>query len=59
MAVKVAPVTENQVKLGMAVLLSLILVTAALYILIGDKASGGLEKAATGWIGIIVGYWIK
>jgi hypothetical protein len=55
----VAPVTENQVKLGMAVLLSLVLVAAALYILIGDNASGGLEKAATGWIGIIIGYWIK
>jgi hypothetical protein len=37
-------VTENQVKLGMAALLSLILVAAALYILIGDNASGGLER---------------
>jgi hypothetical protein len=43
----------------MAVIISLVLLAAGLYILLADHASSDLEKAATGWIGIIIGYWLK
>jgi uncharacterized protein (UPF0333 family) len=42
-------VTENQVKLAMAVLLTIVLLGAGLYVLIGDSGSSSdLQKAATG-----------
>lgn len=51
--------TENQVRLLMAVLLSLILLGAGLFVLLADSANSDLQKAATGWIGVIIGYWLK
>lgn len=51
--------TENQVRLLMAVLLTFVLLGAGLYLLIGNNGSGDLQKLAGGWIGIIIGYWMK
>jgi hypothetical protein len=33
--------------------------TAGLYILFAKSTDPDLQKAATGWIGIIIGYWLQ
>jgi hypothetical protein len=43
----------------MAVVISVVLLLAGLYVLLVDHANSDLEKAATGWIGVIIGYWLK
>jgi hypothetical protein len=43
----------------MAVAVSFVLLLAALYILFVDQANSDLDKAATGWIGVIIGYWLQ
>lgn len=40
-------------------MISLGLMGAGLFILIGGDANDGLEKAATGWIGLVLGYWLR
>ena len=51
--------TKDEVKLAMQVLISLALLVAGLVILLTQSGSADLQKAATGWIGILVGYWLK
>ncbi len=51
--------TENQIRLAMAALLTVVLMAAGLIILFEDSANADLQKAATGWIGIVIGYWLK
>jgi hypothetical protein len=51
--------SDDQVRLSMAVLISVVLMAAGLYILFADGSNQDLQKAATGWIGIIIGYWLK
>lgn len=50
--------SQDLVRLLVAVVISFVFVGAGLYIL----AEGGhpdLQKAATGWIGLILGYWLR
>ena len=42
----------------MQVVLSLLLVGAGLYVVLSQQDQT-LQKAATGWIGIVVGYWLR
>jgi hypothetical protein len=51
--------SEDLVRLLMAVLISTVLMAAGLYILFTEGSNPDLQKAATGWIGVIVGYWLK
>lgn len=52
--------TRDLVKLIGAAVVSLALLIAGLYILIfKNGASDALQKAATGWIGLVIGYWLK
>lgn len=50
---------EDEVKLIMQVDVSLVMLGAGLWILLGAGAGPDLEKAATGWIGLVVGYWLR
>ncbi len=43
----------------MSVAVSVVLLAAGLYVLLSKEADADLQKAATGWIGIILGYWLK
>jgi hypothetical protein len=55
-----SPAALDKVKLIGAAVVSLVLLIAGLYILIfKNGASDALQKAATGWIGLVVGYWLK
>ncbi len=40
-------------------LISMILLTAGLYILLSKKYDSQTEKFATGVIGVLIGYWLK
>jgi predicted transporter len=51
--------SETRVRLLMAVLISVVLLGAGLYILLSKNSNSDLQKAATGWIGVIIGYWLK
>ena len=49
---------ENNVRLIVRVVLSLGLMESGLWILIDGDTSPDLEKAAIGWIGLTMGYWL-
>jgi hypothetical protein len=51
--------SEDLVKLLGATIVSLTLLTAGLYVLLHKGSDGDLQKAATGWIGLVAGYWLK
>jgi len=46
-------------KFWMQVLVSLVLLTAGLVVIFSAAYAGGIEKAAIGWIGLVVGYWLR
>jgi predicted transporter len=48
--------SETRIRLLMAVLISVVLMGAGLYILLSDSSNSDLQKAA---IGVIIGYWLK
>jgi acyl-CoA-binding protein len=51
--------SEDLVKLVGAGIVSLALLGAGFYVLFHQGSSGDLQKAATGWIGLVAGYWLK
>jgi hypothetical protein len=51
---------ETTIRLLGASILSIVLLAAGLYVLLVDSCAGqGLEEAAIGWIGVVIGYWLK
>lgn len=38
---------------------SAVLLAAGVVVLLGDVGNPDLQKAATGWIGLVAGYWLK
>ena len=56
-----ASLRADLVKLIMQVIISLGLITAGVFILIYFDAQSNPEvtSAAAGWIGIVIGYWLK
>ncbi|HEV3048565.1 MAG TPA: hypothetical protein VGY13_14520 [Solirubrobacteraceae bacterium] len=51
--------TQDLIRLLMNVVISLALLGAGLYVLLGDHGSADLQKVAGGWIGLVAGYWLK
>ncbi len=51
--------TRDEVKLAMSVAVSAILLAAGLYVVLSNDGGADLQKAATGWIGLILGYWLQ
>jgi hypothetical protein len=51
--------SENVLKLSVRAVMSLGLMAAGLYILIENPGNQQLEQAATGWIGVTIGYWLR
>lgn len=43
----------------MSVLVSLVMLGVGIYILLHGEANADLQKAATGWIGLVIGYWLQ
>jgi len=50
---------ESVLKLTVRAVMSLGLMAAGLYILIASPGNEQLEQAATGWIGVTIGYWLR
>jgi len=50
---------HETIKLFVRIGLSLILLIAGLYVLIWNIGNDSIQKASIGWIGIIIGYWIR
>lgn len=46
-------------KFWMQVLVSALLLVAGLVVILSASYDGGIEKAAIGWIGLVVGYWLR
>jgi len=51
--------SEANVRLLGASVLSFALLAFGFYVLLDGRSSGELEKVAAGWIGIVIGYWLK
>jgi hypothetical protein len=51
--------SEGNLRLLGAAVVSVVLLAAGLIVLQDGESSAGLEKAATGWIGLVAGYWLK
>jgi hypothetical protein len=51
--------SEDLARLVGAGIVSVALLTAGLYVLLHPGSNGDLQKAATGWIGLVAGYWLK
>jgi hypothetical protein len=41
------------------IVVSLVFLVGGFYILLHNGTSDDLQKAATGWLGLILGYWLK
>jgi hypothetical protein len=52
-------VREDLIRLLMAVLISVVLLAAGMYVLLAHHGDSDLQKLAGGWIGVVVGYWLK
>lgn len=48
-----------KIRVTMQVVLSLALLGAGLYILISGGYEHATQEWATGWIGVVVGYWLR
>ncbi len=52
--------SEDVTKLIVRAVMSLGLMTAGLFILIASPVDNqALEQAATGWVGLVIGYWLR
>lgn len=51
--------SADLVRLLMSVLVSLVMLGVGIYILLHGEANADLQKAATGWIGLVIGYWLQ
>jgi hypothetical protein len=51
--------SEANLRLLGATIVSVVLLLAGLYVFVSGDSSEGLEKAATGWIGLVAGYWLR
>jgi len=52
-------VPQELIKLTGAAVVSLALLGAGFYVLFHQGSNSDLQKAATGWIGLVAGYWLK
>ncbi len=50
---------EAEAKLLMQLVVSLVLLGAGFWVLLHHGSDPDLQKAATGWIGLVAGYWLK
>ena len=51
--------TADEIKLAAQILVTVFGLVAGGWILLGGDYPPGHEKAATGWIGLIFGYWLR
>jgi hypothetical protein len=51
--------SEAGMRLVGASVLSFALLVFGFYVLLDGGSSGELQKVAAGWIGIVIGYWLK
>jgi hypothetical protein len=52
-------VPQELIKLTGAAVVSVALLGAGFYVLFHQGSNSDLQKAATGWIGLVAGYWLK
>jgi hypothetical protein len=55
----VSQASKDLAKLIGAGVVSIVLLVVGIYVLFNGKSSSDLQKAATGWIGLVAGYWLK
>jgi len=51
--------SEQDVRIAMQAAVSIVLLTAGLLVLLGGLGDADLQKAAGGWVGVVVGFWLK
>jgi hypothetical protein len=51
--------SEAGIRLLGASVLSFALLVFGFYVLLDGGSSGELQKVAAGWIGVVIGYWLK
>jgi hypothetical protein len=50
---------EAETKLLMQLVISLLLLAAGMWVLLQGGYSNEVQKFATGWIGLVAGFWLK
>jgi hypothetical protein len=50
---------EAETKLLMQLVISALLMGSGLWVLLSSGHDPDLQKAATGWVGLVAGYWLK
>jgi hypothetical protein len=50
---------DTRVKAIMQIVISLILIFAGVYLIVAHGYSDATQKIAAGWIGVVVGYWLR
>jgi len=51
--------SEATLRLVGAAVLSVALLAFGFYVLLDGAATSELQKLAAGWIGLVIGYWLK
>lgn len=51
--------SSDTTKAIVQIVLSLILIAAGLYIILSKNYSEDVQKIAAGWVGLVIGYWLK
>lgn len=51
--------SEANLRLLGAAVLSVALTAFGFYVLLDGNAAGELQKLAAGWVGLVIGYWLK
>lgn len=51
--------SEANFRLLGAAVLSVVLTAFGFYVLLDGNATSELQKLAAGWVGLVVGYWLK
>jgi hypothetical protein len=58
-AIGLARVSEKGVRIAMQVAFNIVRLSAGLFVLLARHGDADLQKAAGGWVGVVVGYWLK
>lgn len=51
--------SEANLRLLGAAVISIALIAFGFYVLLDGDATSELQKLAAGWVGLVIGYWLK
>lgn len=50
---------SSLIRLAMEVFVSLVAIGAGIWVLVSGTGSADVQKIATGWMGVVLGFWLK